>query len=281
MTNLAPINITPQRSSALIKLTTTLLPAVLLIALAGPGVLSAQETKLPKAEKILDRFVDVTGGKAAYAKFKNRVTKMSLEMPAMGVKMKVITYAARPNKAYSVFESADMGKTERGCDGKVVWEVSAMTGPQIKEGEEREFFMRNYAFDRDEAWRKLYKKAECTAVEEVDGKPCYKVVLTPKTGQPETRSYDKESGLLVKLSMIVASQMGDMPVDLFLSDYKRVDGVLMAHKIKQVFSGQELLIVTESVEHNVKLPEDRFDLPEEIQDLIDEKKSEVGESKEP
>ena len=48
--------------------------SLVLIGLAGfaPSVF-AQDEPLPKAETILDRYVEVTGGKAAYEKRKNIV----------------------------------------------------------------------------------------------------------------------------------------------------------------------------------------------------------------
>lgn len=261
----------------------SLLPALSLVLLIGPSVLRAQEENLPKAEVILDKYVEVTGGKAAYDKLNNRVTKGTLEMVAQGLKFSLTVYGSRPNKFYSLMESEAFGKIEKGADGQVVWETSLMVGPQIKEGEERALMLRGAVFDATEHWRKVYKKAECASIETVDGKPCYKIVLTPKEGQTlETRYYDKESGLLGKSEMNLELPMGTIPMEVYRSDYRKVDGVLISHKIKQVIAGvQETLFVTESVEHNVKLPKDRFALPAEIQALVDKQKSEKTESKTP
>ncbi len=74
--------------------------------------------------------------------------------------------------------------------------------------------------------------------------------------------------------------MGTFPVEIFLSDYREVDGVLLSHKSRRVGSGQEMLIIIESIKHNVDLPKDRFKLPEEIQALVDGKKAEQGKSEE-
>ena len=62
--------------------------------------------------------------------------------------------------------------------------------------------------------------------------------------------------------------MGSIPITSHVSDYRKVDGVLLPFKVKAVVMDQERMLVTESVEHNVKLPADRFELPQAIQALV-------------
>jgi len=116
-------------------------------------------------------------------------------------------------------------------------------------------------------WRKLYKSAETTGVENVDDQACYKVVLTPNEGKPETRYFDKKSNLLVKLTMQLPSPMGEVPTETLLSDYKEQNGVTAPRKVHQKALGQEFLITINQVEYNVDMPKDRFDLPAEIKAL--------------
>jgi len=51
-------------------------------------------------------------------------------------------------------------------------------------------------------------------------------------------------------------------------DYRKEGDVLIPHKLINRAAGQEFLIQVESVEVNVNLPKDRFDLPAEIQGLL-------------
>ena len=255
--------------------------AVVLAVVGRAGVLQAAETELPKGEAIVDQYVDATGGKAAYAKLKNRVVKGTLEFVGMGIQGPTVAYYARPAKQYFLFESESIGKIETGTDGTVVWEISAMMGPQIKEDEERAAMLREAAFDGTVNWRKLYKKAECIGVESVDDRPCYKVVMTPNEGRPETRYFDKESHLIVKTTTELKTMMGVIPIEATIGEYKQVDGILIPHKIEQVMAGmQRMLMVTESVKHDVEMPADRFKLPEQIQALVDKSKAEAPQTKE-
>src|SRR2546423_3050598 len=204
----------------------------IVLTLAACGILSAAD-KLPTGDAILDKYIEVTGGKAAYEKKRTEVSTGVMEFTGKGVKAHMTTYQAAPNKSYMVVEIDGIGKMEDGTDGSVVWERSALKGPRLKSGEEKAISLRGAAIQHDVRWRDYFAKAECTGVEPIDGHICYRVVLTPKEGQPETRYYDKKSYLLVRTNMILKTEMGEIPAEMTVSDYRAVDGVLMPFQLKQ------------------------------------------------
>jgi hypothetical protein len=244
-----------------------LMPAVFLAGLlCGSGHVRAEEP-LPKAEEILDKFVDVTGGKAAYEKVHNEKSAGTFEFVGKGVKGTLTSYRAEPNKMYTRVELENIGAIEHGSDGETAWTLSALQGPHIAEGEERALALREATLREPLLWRKLYKSVETAGVENVDGAACYKVVLTPNEGKPETQYYDKKSNLLVKMTMTVVSQMGEIPTEMVVSDYKVQDGLLSPRKIRNKMLGQEFETTVGQIEYNVDMPKDRFDLPNEIKAL--------------
>jgi outer membrane lipoprotein-sorting protein len=103
--------------------------------------------------------------------------------------------------------------------------------------------------------------------ETIDGELCYKVVLTPADGHPETRYFQKKSGLAVKTTSIGVTQMGEVPFDVTYSDYKTF-GVLMPTKVTQKAGGQEFTTTIQDVKVNQQLPPDRFEPPAEIKALL-------------
>ena len=246
--------------------------AALLMLTPGPfadagRALPLQDT-LPKAEQILDQYVTAIGGLAALEKVNNRVIKGTLEIAGAGIKLAIAVYQARPNKAYTVLDSAATGKIETGTNGEVAWQLSAMAGPQVLEGEERVNFLHLNIFDRLAYWRTSFKKVETSGAEDVSGKPCYKVTATPAGLPPQTLYFDKESHLLLRAEMTVVNQAGTFASDTYLSDYRPVNGITLAHRTVTKLMGQERITTMESVEQNVELPADRFDLPAEIKALI-------------
>jgi outer membrane lipoprotein-sorting protein len=240
----------------------------LLAGIALPHLVAAD---LPKAETILDKYIEVTGGKAAYQKLHSQMESGTFELPAMGVKGTLTSYRAEPDLAYTEIVLEGIGKMQVGSDGKVAWTNNPMQGPHIQEGAERAQAMQTERFNGELHWREIYKTAETTGIEAVDGKDCYKVVLTPAEGSPATHFYDKESGLLTKFSIVSQSAMGEIPTDSFPTDYRKEGDILMAHKVRQTAAGQEVVITIDTVKVNPEIPKSRFDLPDEIKALVNKK----------
>lgn len=239
--------------------------------LALPAVTRGED--LPKAEQIIEEYIEATGGREAREKLHSRITRGYLEFLNMGMKLSMITYAAEPNLAYVELESESMGSIREGSNGEIAWEISTMQGSSVSQGEAKAFKMREAAFHGETRWKELYEKAECVGAETLNERRCYKVVLTPKEGKPITRYYDAESHLLVKSEFTYVGPMGELDVSVVVSDYREVDGIKIAHRAEQSLMGQTQVIVTEGVEHNVEIPKERFDLPDEIEALVEKDKN--------
>src|SRR5437763_6729311 len=105
---------------------------IALIACFGGLTAFAADDALPKAETILDRFIEVTGGKAAYQKRKTEIANGTLEFTAQGLKGTLTRYSADPDKSYSALDIEGVGKIEMGSGGGIAWEKSAILGPRLK-----------------------------------------------------------------------------------------------------------------------------------------------------
>ncbi|UCE60569.1 MAG: hypothetical protein JSU63_02230 [Phycisphaerales bacterium] len=259
--------------SILIRYLGALAAGVVFGLVMWPDVPAAAQEPLPDAATVLDRYVQVTGGKAAYERIHNRVSKERVLHVEMDFEDSAVRYAATPNKNYTEIESEAFGAIRHGTDGDTVWYLADTIGPVIQEGAARTSGLHASAFNRAVRWRDLYKKVECVGEEVVEGKTCYKLIMTPHEGQPETRYYDKESGLLVKTATTrLFSGMPPMPMEVTFRDYKEVDGLLIAHESKQSMQQcggtREMLFTTTSIKHNVDLPADRFNPPKEILALM-------------
>lgn len=233
---------------------------------AGPPAATAET--LPKAETILDRYIEVTGGKAAYEKRTSEISTGTFEMSAQGIKGSLTIYSAPPDKSYREIVLEGIGKVESGTVGGIAWEKNPMLGPRLLSGDEKVQTLREAAFNGAVDWRSLYQKAETAGVETIDGEECYKVVLTPAQGKPLTVYYQKKSGLEVKQTVIASSQMGEVPAEAMISGYKDFDGILTPTKVVTKLAGQEFTITTDTVKTNQDIPADKFDPPAEIKALL-------------
>jgi hypothetical protein len=246
-----------------------LLPGVLLAAVALAPLFAADT--LPKAETILDKSTEAMGGKAAYDKLHSMVVTGSMEVKGIGIKGSMTSYHLAPDKMLVEVNIQGIGAIKDGSDGKVAWEVSAIQGPRIKEGDEKAIALREGDFNGSANWRKHYKEAVTSGIEKVDGKDCYKIVMTPKEGPQETHYVDKETSLPVKMTMTMKGPMGEIPLEATIGDYRKEGDLLMPHKTIQKAAGQEIAVTFDSVQFNVDIPKDKFDLPDEIQQLLNKK----------
>ncbi len=107
-------------------LATALLAAILCSAMA-------QEPP-PQGATILDKYIEATGGRAAYEKLRTEVRTGSMELVGKGITASMTLYRAAPSKSYMVMEMPGVGKMEEGTDGVVVWSRSAIQAPESKRG---------------------------------------------------------------------------------------------------------------------------------------------------
>ena len=255
------------------------LRAVSALTVAGAILIAsaalAGEADLPTGEELMEKLVAAKGGREALEKHTTSITKGAMIIDAIGLKADITSYAAKPDKSYVTIEIVDRGTIERGASGGVAWELSPLTGPRVMEGEERAFMLREAAFHGHLNWRQHYDKVECVGLETVHGHECYTIELTPPDTRPLTLSLNKETCLPARTEFTLATPAaGDISFDTVFENYTETDGVVSAGKITQKVGPQTVIITKHSVEYNVQIPEDRFDLPQQIQALLKENQAE-------
>jgi len=238
--------------------------AIPILMLSGVALFAADDVK---PEAILDKYVEVTGGRAAYEKIKTELATGTVEV--MGMNGTLTSYRAAPDQAYSVVDLSGLGKFEEGSNGQIAWAMDPMQGARIKEGNEKAAALRSAALYMETHWRDFYKDEKLAGSEDVGGKACYKLILTPNQGGPETRYYDKTSNLLVKVILPVTTPQGEMTAEMDFSDYRAEDGINTPHTIEQKLPTADIVVKIQHVKHNVDIPAGRFDLPAEVKALAD------------
>src|SRR6476659_1832212 len=108
----------------------TFVLAAVVLAMWAPAVRAADE-ELPKADTLLDRYVEVTGGKAAYEKRRSEVVTLEMEFVGRGIKGTVTRYSDVSNNTYSSGQIEGVGKLEEGVYKGQAWENTAMMGPRL------------------------------------------------------------------------------------------------------------------------------------------------------
>jgi hypothetical protein len=256
-----------------IRLTAGWIVAIALAGIGGPAW--AQEEKLPAAEKILDKSIEGRGGKEAFQKLTSRVSKGTMEIKGTGpsVKATLTLYEAAPNKRYFLLELPEDETIEVGTDGEIQWEIQPPKGAKLREGDDKAIAARQADFYAVLNWRDQFEDVETVAKEQVDDRSCYKVVLKPKAGSPETMYFDRKTGLPIRIDTLRKTEQGELQFQTRQEDFREVNGVKLPFKTVRLVTGgaapSTYTTVWESIEHNVDIPEEQFALPDAVKALVE------------
>jgi len=152
-------------------------------------------------------------------------------------------------------------------DGKTAWAVMPFMGkkdPEAMPAEQAQQLDEQADIDGPLVdYKEKGNKVELAGKEQVEGADAYKLKVTLKNGQTRTIYLDAETGLEVKIEAKRTMRGSEVDGESFLSDYKEVNGLMMAFTMENGAKGQSMRqkMVIDSVETNVNLPDSLFAMP--------------------
>ena len=232
------------------------------LSLTAVVALSGAALAQSPAEKVLARYVAATGGAAAYAKVKTQVATGTISLPAQGVSGKFTMSFKAPNKMVLSTSLPGIGQIGQGYDGKMGWSKDPFSGTQTLEGEELAQIVNELTLTNDPAgWKKVFSKIELLSPGKVGKIKALRLKLTPKKGAAQMLFFDEKSGLLLRRDAVVVTKQGSMASESYYSDYRNVEGVKMAFKIRVVAGPAEQVMLLTDVKNNGALADEIFAKP--------------------
>jgi hypothetical protein len=234
------------------------------------GVAACAE--LPSAEAVFNKYIEATGGLDAHKKVMSMSSKGTFEIAGQGIKGTMTIVTARPDKVSTVMDLPGIGQIRSAAADGVAWQSSAIQGPRILEGAEKDQIMRKARMDSMIDWKTTYGDVKVEGEEMVDGKACWRLkAMPPNAKQGETLWFEKDSGLMVKTTATLISPMGEIPVESGFADYRAVGGLKVPFKLTQKMGPQAIQTTMEEIKVNAEVPATQFDAPPEIQALMKKK----------
>jgi hypothetical protein len=222
---------------------------------------AAKPAALPSADELLDKYVKALGGKEALEKASSRVAKGTMELEGMGLSGPIETYTKAPSKNAIFIDFQGVGKFVKVFDGEKAYDLNPMEGLRELAGTELAQFKRSSDFYEPLNLKKHFTKLEVQGKEKVGGAEAYVVVATPSAGDPEKLYFAVETGLLMRTDANAETAQGKMAIEVYISDYKEVDGIKVPHSLRQVSPAFTLVIKLSEVKHNVTIDEAKFAKP--------------------
>jgi outer membrane lipoprotein-sorting protein len=225
---------------------------VTLIATPGSG---------QTAQQILEKMIEVQGGRKAIEGIKDMTLSGSLEMPMQGLSGPITVYKKEPDKRRVDVEVMGMVFSQA-YDGKIGWGTNPQTGGiEEMSGEQladikRESMPVVSILDPQKYGITLTYKGK----EEIEGKEYYVLDQAYPDGFKETLYLDSKTYLVFKTKLKTAGAMGgEVEMEQFQSDYRKENGLMMAHSIVTYASGEEVQkIIIEEVSFNTGLEDSLF-----------------------
>jgi len=232
------------------KLTLTGTAMALVSALVMHGHVSAQTPALPTVDQVLSKYVTAVGGAAAIEKITTRTATGTIELPDMGINGAIQIVEKAPNKSFATVELGPVGTIREGTDGVTAWDENPGIGLREKTGEELTESLRGATFNQEIKLKSMYKTLEVTGQESVGGRAAIAVLATPESGSATRMFFDVETGLMVKQSTTRQSPQGPVDLDVYMENYREVDGVKQPFLIRQVTAQATILIRITELKHN-------------------------------
>jgi outer membrane lipoprotein-sorting protein len=234
-----------------------------LVLLLGPQVAAAQT-----GDEILDKTIAALGGKAALAKVTSRLASGSITIgtPVGNVDGTVELAYAVPNKLRSLTKAkvplAGQLVVDQRFDGKIGYVLDSLRGNRDVTGFALDN-LRNGTFPHPlYNYKELGSTARLLGKEKVGDRDALVVVLAPAKG-PAFRYYlDAETYLPLKTVAKIQTPNGQEVERIDeLSDFRAVDGVKVAFKVKSSSPVQTFSMQLTKVENNVAIDEALFTKP--------------------
>jgi hypothetical protein len=221
---------------------------------------------LPTAQQVIDRYIEATGGKAAYDSLKSRRAEGTFSMADLGVEAKMTVLMRSDDRAVVTIEVPNVGTFRQGMADGVVWTIRPTDGPRILTGAEAVATARTLRMV-SEITLDGYRDAKVLDVVALNGRAAYRMQLTALADTLETRFYDVETGLLVRTIGKTGSTLGEITVSSNFTDYEDAPPIRMPMKVQQMLPGASPESAMTKVEHNVEIADEVFALPPEIVEL--------------
>lgn len=176
---------------------------------------------------VIGNYYTAIGGKAAIDAL--TTFQMETEAKVMGMSIKSKTVFIAPGKYYEKQQSPQGTKETFVVDGQV--KVMAAGNEMPLEADALAAVLQEATWLSELSWTTGEDgSAQLQAdLEDVDGNPCYVLNVTDAKEDMVKVYYDQTTGLKVRESRVVPGPEGDMVLNMDISDYRDVNGIMMPY----------------------------------------------------
>jgi hypothetical protein len=236
-------------------------PAVVLLFTACAW---SQAAQLTTAEQVLERYVQVLGGKQAIANVQSMTVQGEVESTSTPGKGTFVYYG-KPFKTLFKLTRADGTQIIAGFNGKVSWTITPK-GAEIDKDTALGAIRRDADLQYPLHQPDYFKKLELAGISDFEGHRCYWLHGTTNWGKDNNQFYDVETGLLAGYRFESDDSSKTLTFAIF-EDYKNFGGPLIATRNTSRAGNKSQTFMYKSVSYE-PLADSIFELPPAVKALI-------------
>jgi len=242
---------------------------MMFLFLVLPQLVFAQDTTNTKpgntipegltALDVINKYVDVTGGRENYLKVIDRTTIMTGEM--MNRKFTVTVQQKAPDKLRQEIQVGPAtqififdGTNAVMLMGEIITPVKGNELEKTRIEAQTNFLLDPESFG---------VTPQLLGMEMIDSVECFKISMTNDTSATWIQYYDVNSGLKIKELRNIEAQQSKFIQESYYDDYSDVDGLKYPFRIKQSMGLQTAEMKVISISINTGLDDKLFEIPEE------------------
>ena len=224
--------------------------------------------KLISADDLIAKMIEAYGGEANLRKHKSSVSRIEIDMESQGLTGYGVMKAKAPNRIASEMTitalDKKIGAVVSYFDGNAGGEMMTFGPEETYSGKRLEDIKVGADFYDVLDWKKNYSAITVKRIAKVGDEEAYVVEKRSEKGTPVTDYISVKTFLLLKRDSVIHSDTTgvDIPTSEMFSDYRNVDGVMVAFKsVSSNVANGDVVVLVKELKFDVDIPDTAFSKP--------------------
>jgi tetratricopeptide (TPR) repeat protein/outer membrane lipoprotein-sorting protein len=215
----------------------------------------------PTVDELLARYVEAMGGAKAINAVTSRVIKGTVDVAGVSRGGTFETYVAAPNKSLTIMQAHPFGTIKLAFNGRFGWSQAAAAVRPVQNPVELTLLQRDSDLYAPLRLKNNYAKISVPGMSQIGYRDVYVLDLQPAVGELERVYLDAKTYLPVRVNTVRKNGNVLEPVEIYLDDWRAVDGIQYPFSISQRFPKLTLSFNVKEIRHNVALDASLFSPP--------------------
>lgn len=223
-----------------------------------PVQVPIEESVLPSADQILNKYITALGGAEALQKITTRVQKGSITFGERTFPAEVLSKA--PNKRVSTISTPN-GDNITAYDGHAGWLGSPGRPPREMSPQEIEAASFDATFYLPLELKKMFSQFRVTTAPNIGRIAVYQVIADSPGKPPVRLFFDKVAGLLVRTIRYAETPLGRNPTQVDYTEYRPANGIKIPFEWTVARPLGRFTIEVREIEQNAPIDDAKFEKP--------------------